>query len=99
MKGLSIYYLPCLYSFLQLAQDAFCAGDSGAPLITFDDTTATGRYIALGVVSAKEDLNICSNTWPGIYIRLHDQSVLSFIKSTVFGIDIKPAGNFIPQHY
>ena len=61
-----------------------CLGDSGGPLVFNDRIAKPPRYVQVGVVqgSAGE----CGNErFPGLYARLDNFDVLSFIRKTAFG--------------
>ena len=75
-----------------------CSGDSGGPLVFNDKLSKPSHYVQVGIVqgSAGE----CGNErFPGIYVRLDDYDVLSFIYKTAFGKTLdssisSPAGKF-----
>ena len=59
-----------------------CEGDSGGPLMYKDFDS--GKYIQIATVSS--GVRECGDDeYPGIYVRLTDPSVLSFIMSTIQG--------------
>ena len=57
-----------------------CEGDSGGPLMYKD--FESGKFIQIASVSS--GVGECGDDeYPGIYVRLTDPSVLSFILSTI----------------
>jgi hypothetical protein len=59
-----------------------CLGDSGGPLMYKDFDS--GKFIQIATVS--NGVGECGDDeYPGIYVRLTDPSVLSFIMSTIQG--------------
>ena len=67
-----------------------CSGDSGGPLVFNDKLSKPSHYVQVGIVqgSAGE----CGNErFPGVYARLDDHKVLSFIYKTAFGKTVDTA--------
>ena len=72
-----------IFLFFQFGSGS-CSGDSGGPLVFNDRIAKPPRYVQVGVVqgSAGE----CGNErFPGLYARLDNFDVLSFIRKTAFG--------------
>ena len=64
-----------------------CSGDSGGPLVFNDKLSNPPRYVQVGIVQG--GAGECGNErFPGLYARLDDYDVLSFIKKTAFGVDL-----------
>ena len=61
-----------------------CSGDSGGPLVFNDRIAKPPRYVQVGVVQG--GAGECGNErFPGLYARLDNFDVLSFIRKTAFG--------------
>ena len=61
-----------------------CSGDSGGPLVFHDRLSTPTRHIQVGIVQG--GAGECGNDrFPGLYARLDNIEVLSFIKKTAFG--------------
>ena len=75
-----------------------CSGDSGGPLIFKNKSSNPPHYLQVGIVHGGG--GDCGNErFPGVYARLDDFDVLSFIYKIAFGktIDLhslSPSGNF-----
>ena len=64
-----------------------CSGDSGGPLFFNDKSSTPFRYVQVGIVQG--GAGECGNErFPGLYARLDNYDVLSFIYKTVFGKNI-----------
>ena len=62
--------------------EASCRGDSGAPLFRYEPyngNLSDFRYVQIGTLHGS--VNSCDNTYPGIYSRIEEPSILAFIKS------------------
>ena len=74
-----------------------CSGDSGGPLVFNDKLSTPFRYRQIGIVQG--GAGPCGNDiFPGIYARLDDYDVLSFVYKTAFGKNIdspKPSGKYV----
>ena len=64
-----------------------CLGDSGGPLVFNDKSSSPSRFVQVGIVQG--GAGQCGNErFPGVYARLDDYDVLSFIYKTAFGENI-----------
>ena len=67
-----------------------CTGDSGGPLIFHNKLSNPSHYVQVGIVQG--GAGECGNErFPGVYARLDDHKVLSFIYKTAFGKTIDTA--------
>ena len=67
---------------VETGTEASCRGDSGAPLFryeAFNGNLSDFRYVQIGTLHGS--INSCDSTYPGIYSRLEEPSILAFIKS------------------
>ena len=74
-----------------------CSGDSGGPLVFHEKTS--NRYRQIGIVQG--GAGACgSQIFPGIYARLDDYDVLSFIYKTAFEktIDLPSSAGKYQEH-
>lgn len=63
-------------------------GDSGGPLVTYITGQGEAFYEQVAIVSG--GFGSCgSSLYPGIYVRLEDFEVLSWINRIAFAIDIE----------
>ena len=64
---------------------ATCKGDSGGPMFRYEfynGSITEKRYIQIGVTHGS--VESCSPRFPGIYVRLEEQSILEFVRSLGF---------------
>ena len=63
-------------------------GDSGGPLVTYITGQGEAFYEQVAIVSG--GFGSCGNNqFPGIYVRLEDFEVLSWIKRIAFGVNME----------
>ncbi len=59
-----------------------CPGDSGGPLVRYSTSTRDPKYVQVGVVSG--GIGKCGDrNFPGVYVRVDNEHVLSFIQSKI----------------
>ena len=76
--------------YFQIRSTGTCHGDSGGPLIVHDAISIPPRHIQVGIVQGA--LACGSKDFPGIYVRIDDKQVWSFIHDTI--INNKKIGTF-----
>ena len=67
-----------------------CSGDSGGPLVFHDKLSKPSHYVQVGIVQGA--LACGSKDYPGIYVRIDNPEVWSFIHNT---INNKKKGNYL----
>merc|ERR1711963_354335 len=73
---------PIFCAAVETGLDASCRGDSGAPLFRYEPyngNLSDYRYVQIGTLHGS--VNDCENTYPGIYSRIEEPSILEFLKS------------------
>ena len=85
------YWLKCIFSDenFQIRSTGNCFGDSGGPLIVYDELKNPPAHIQVGIVQGA--LDCASKTFPGIYARIDNPDVWTFIDDT---INNKNKGNY-----
>ena len=72
-----------IFNIFQIGSGS-CTGDSGGPLVFNNRLSNPPHYVQVGIVQG--GAGDCGNSkFPGLYARLDDHDVLSFIKKTAFG--------------
>ena len=76
--------------YFQIRETGTCHGDSGGPLVIQDRSTIPSRHVQVGIVQGA--LACGSKDYPGIYVRIDNLEVWSFIHNT---INNKKKGNHL----
>ena len=78
--------------FQQAGRQGSCEGDSGGPLVIFDTSEGDGFHIQVGLVHGA--VGDCGDSvFPGIFVRIENYEVLSFINKHAFGKESLPSND------